>query len=171
VEGAGEYNVIGKRAVPPATHQFSVVPQMNDFSQRFVDALRHAGHSVIRSMAEQAIDDHGGMRVSGRSPGGHPFHVTTASGNEVTVGFGRHWHTHLQEFEVGPENEKPFAHAIKFLVDLVREQIVIVEWYNGREYAGSGARRRGEKTFESNVGNRRVTISWAGSYDGESSAK
>jgi hypothetical protein len=121
-------------------------------------------------MADQAVEDHGGVRVSGRSPGGHPFCVTTASGNEVTVGLGRNWHTHLDEFEVDPENEKPFANVIKFLVDLVREQIVIVEWYNGREYAGSGARRRGEKNRELSRGNRRVTISWAGSYDGETTA-
>jgi hypothetical protein len=144
---------------------------MNDFSQRFIDALRNAEHAAVRAMADQAVEVHGGMRVSGRSPAGHSFYITTASGAEVTIGMGPNWHTHLDEFDVDPENEQPFANVIKFLVDLIGEQIIVVEWYDSRGYAGSQAQRRGEASRELIRANRRVTLSWAGSYDGETFAE
>src|SRR5438067_2416961 len=102
---------------------------MDDFSLRFIDALRNAGHPALGEVADRAVDVDGAMRFEGTSPGGHRFCVTTESGPEVTIGLGNHWHAHLKELWTGADDEKPFANIIRFLLDLVREHVMIVEWY------------------------------------------
>jgi hypothetical protein len=144
---------------------------MDEFSIRFIEALRNAEHRAVRAMAGGAVEAHGGMRCDGVTPAGHPYCVTTESGNEVIVGLGLHWHVHLGEFKVGPDVEEPFASVIQFLVDLVREQVIIVEWYCGRQHLGSSVQRHGEKSPRLNRANRRVNLSWAGTHDGESTLR
>jgi hypothetical protein len=141
---------------------------MNEFSVRFVAALRQARDPVVRAMGEGAVEEHGAMRASGTTPGGHRYYVTTASGPEVTIGLGRHWHGHFDEFAGDPKVERPFAEVMRLLEGLVREERVVVEWHGERGHAGSGVRRRGEIGQDKAGAKRRVVVSWNGTYDGES---
>jgi hypothetical protein len=149
----------------------SMMSRMNEFSVRFVEALRHARDPIVRAMGAEAVGEHGAMRASGTTPGGHRYYVTTASGPEVTIGLGRHWHSHFDELLGDGEDEVPFAGVVGFLEALVREEMVIVEWYGDRGYAGSEARARGERSRELKGATRRVTVSWSGTHDGESVIK
>jgi hypothetical protein len=133
---------------------------MDDFSLRFIDSLRNAGHPALREMADRAVELQWAMRFDSTSPAGHHFWVTTESEPEVTIGLGRHWHTHLDEFQTSAEDEKPFANVIQFLLDLIREQIIIIEWFVGEKYLGSNTQRRGEKSPKPGRANRRVNFSW-----------
>ena len=59
---------------------------------------------------------------------------------------GLYWHAHFDEFVVGAQVEEPFENAIQFLIALVREQVIFVEWSCGRQYLGSRVQHRGEQS-------------------------
>ena len=77
----------------------------------------------------------------------------------------------LRESVAVNDSEEPFANVIEFLVNLVRERRVIVEWYRGPEYVGSSALRRGEPRPGPSRADRRVTLSWTGPYEVESTGR
>jgi hypothetical protein len=144
---------------------------MNDFSLRFIDALGNAENPAVRSMADGAIESHGAMRIDGQSQAGHPFCLTTESGREVIVALGLHWHAHFGELRVGADLEEPFAEVIQFLVDLVRERVIIVERYCGRRHLGLGVQRRVQKSPRPNGANRIVNMPLFDIYDGVSTPR
>jgi hypothetical protein len=143
---------------------------MNEFSIRFLDALRAAKNRTVRALAETAVESHGGMRIDGTSPAGHLFYVTTEGGCEVTVGLGQHWHAHFAEFRVGDGSEQPFEAVIRFLGSLVRDQVTIVEWYCGPRHLGSRVMQPGWDTHGFKGANRCEILSWAGTHDDETTS-
>jgi hypothetical protein len=143
---------------------------VNEFSAQFIHTLRNCENSVVQRLADQAFEVADAMRIDGKCPGGHEFCITTVSGNEVTIGFGKHWHTHIHDTSADLPGEKPFANVIRFLGRLVSEEIMIVEAYDNETYVGGRTQVRGEKRREVKRANRYVTRSWTGRYNGDSSA-
>ena len=144
---------------------------MNEFSARLIDALRNCENPAVQRLAGQAVEVREVMRIDGISPGGHPFYITTQSGSEVTVGLGKHWHTHLGNISADCPDKEPLTNVIRFLIRLVSDEITIVEAYENETYVGSRTQARGERRREVKRANRYITISWSGRYNSESRAR
>ena len=121
-------------------------------------------------MTDRVREVDGAMGINGTCPGGHEFYITTVTGNEVTIGLGKHWHTHIPDASADIPDQRSFANVIRFLIRLVSEEIMIVEAYNNETYVGGRTQARGERRREVKRANRYITRSWNGRYNGDSTA-
>lgn len=112
---------------------------MDDFSQRFVDALGLRLPWLLPHV--QLASDSESIELRMTAPSGHGDLFVSTSGEEVTVGFGI-WHGHFNELEFWASDDsargEPFERVLSLLADFLRDLVVIQVWTKEGRYTSSG---------------------------------
>jgi hypothetical protein len=138
------------------------------FSERFRVALGKLLPDLAREL--HSTPD-GSLELRLPAPSGHGELSVQTLGEEVTIGFGP-WHGHYSEEDWFPDCESPrgtpFERPLNFLVNFLRDLVVIKVWTKRGEYVGSQPFHwwyPSQGCREACVGDHYSAISWSGRGD------